>query len=444
MEKDKTELLYYLKKRLLEKDASDIVIALRNAKKTQIKFVNNQVATTKTWDAANISIFLNYKKRIVATTLQDFTKSAADSAVSNLIKFAQATKPNEEFMGIAKGPFKYKEIEKTYDKKIAELGEDSIDYVERGINAALSVGAKRTNGVLEFIDNSEHLVSSEEVDVEDEGTALYFSIRAHCEKDSSGYSNQIFTQLSDFDPEEAGKEAGTTAKQAMNPEKLKPGKFDVIFSPYPFANFIDHLDSASIYYVEAGYSFLTNMLNKQVASPAVTIYDDGTFPGGLGSSKFDDEGHPTQKTLLIDKGILKTYLHNESTARKYKTKTTGNAGLICPSPNNFVVESGKEKEKQMFADFSGLHITNLWYTRFQNYTTGDFSTIPRDGIFLYKNGEVVKSIKDIRVTENMLNLLKNIAKVSKERRQQCGWEVSAPVITGSALVKDVNITTSTE
>jgi len=441
---DKSEILHYLLKKLQEKGASDIVLSMRGGKKTQIKFVNNQIAASKTWDNVSLAVFLNYNKKIVATSLQNFSTKDIDSAADKLIKFGDAIKPNENFRGIAKGPFDYKPVEKVYDKKIAELDEDCIDFVEAGINAATEEGAERTNGVLEFIDNSEHLVTSENVDVSDKGTGLYFSIRAHTDKEASGYSNQICTQLSEFKPEIPGKEAGHISKLAKDPQKLSPGKFDVIFAPYPFSNFIDHLDSASIFYVEAGYSFFTDKIGKQVGSPAMTVYDDATFPGGLASGKFDDEGHPTQKTLLIDKGILKTFLHNTSTARRYNTKTTASAGLVCPSPSNLILESGKKSEKQLFEDFTGLYITNLWYTRFQNYLTGDFSTIPRDGIFLYKNGEMVKSVKDIRVSENMINLYKNIAEISKERRQQCGWEVGTPVITGTALINNINITTSTK
>jgi PmbA protein len=373
---DKSEMLHYLQKKLQEKGPSDIVLSLRSGKKTQIKFVNNQIAASKTWDNTNLAIFLNYNKKIVATTLQNFSKQEIESAADKLIKFGNSIKPNENFKGIAKGPFEYKDVAKIYDKKIADLGEDCIDFVEAGVNAALEEGAERTNGVLEFIDNSEYLVTSENVDVTDKGTGLYFSIRAHSDKDASGYSNQICTQLSEFNPEIPGKEAGHIASIAKNPEKLKPGKFDAIFAPYPFSNFIDHLDSASIFYVEAGYSFLTDMIGKTVASPALTVHDDATYPGGLASGKFDDEGHPTQKTLLIDKGVLKTFLHNTSTAKRYNTKTTASAGLVCPSPSNLILESGKKSEKQLFEDFTGLYITNLWYTRFQNYMTGDFSTIP--------------------------------------------------------------------
>ncbi|MBW2995228.1 TldD/PmbA family protein, partial [Candidatus Woesearchaeota archaeon] len=162
-----------------------------------------------------------------------------------------------------------------------------------------------------------------------------------------------------------------------------------------------------------------------------------------GSSKFDSEGVPSRKTLLVDKGILRTYLHNTSTAKKYKTKTTANAGLIVPGPTNIVVEPGKLDAEEMYKNFSGLRVTNVWYTRFQNYLTGDFSTIPRDGIFLYKNGKIIQAVKSIRISDNILNMFRNIKDTTKESKQNCGWEVETPVFCGSALIKNVNITTST-
>ena len=242
---------------------------------------------------------------------------------------------------------------------------------------------------------------------------------------------------------EAGREAGEIAVLAKDPVKLKPGKYSMIIDPYPFASLLDNFGgSASIYAVESGWSFLANQLGKQVASKALTIYDDGTLPDGLGTMKFDAEGVPSQKTMLVNKGILKTYLHNTSTAQKYKTKTTASAGLISPEPSNIVVAPGKLRAEKLYSGFTGLRITNTWYTRFQNYLTGDFSTIPRDGIFLIKNGEIVQSVKDIRISDNMINLFKNVKDTTKEQRQSSGWEVETPILCGSALVKGINITAS--
>ncbi|MCX8178193.1 MAG: metallopeptidase TldD-related protein, partial [Candidatus Bathyarchaeota archaeon] len=66
-------------------------------------------------------------------------------------------------------------------------------------------------------------------------------------------------------------------------------------------------------------------LGKKVASESVTIYDDGTVEGAFGSFKYDDEGVPTQKTLLVKDGFVVGLMHNKETAKKFNTQPTGNA-----------------------------------------------------------------------------------------------------------------------
>lgn len=438
------EIARYLLKQLSKK-VDDVVINLDFGNKTQIKFVNNDIVASQTWCDSQVQVFVNYKKRLISTSLENFTAPAANRLITKIVKFAKSSEPKPDYFGIAQGPFAYRKIEGLYDAKVANLSEKSIDLVEAGINSAIEEGAKRCAGVLEFADSTNHILTSGRVDAKDKQTGVYFSIRAFCEKDASGYSNLVSTNLSKFNTAEAGREAGETAVLAKNPVKLNPGKYDLIIDSYPFASLLDYFgSSASIYSVESGWSFLANKLGERVASPVFTLYDDGTLSSGIGSIKFDAEGVPSQKTKIVDKGILKTYLHNTSTAIKYKTKTTANAGLINPDANNIVLEPGKLASAKLYQGFNGLRITNIWYTRFQNYLTGDFSTIPRDGIFLIKDGEIVQSIKDIRMSDNMINLFKSIKGTTKEQKQSSGWEVETPVLCGSALVNKVNITTSTK
>ena len=171
-----------------------------------------------------------------------------------------------------------------------------------------------------------------------------------------------------------------------------------------------------------------------------TLEDDATLPTGFNSVSFDDEGVPTKKTTIIDKGILKTYLHNTSTAKKYKVETTANAGLISPKPFNVVFDCRKG---DIFDVKEGIYITNVWYTRFQNYSSGDFSTIPRDGAFLIKNGEIVQSLKGMRISDNMLDILKNIQCCNKKLWQIKSWEAEIPTFTPEVLVNNVSITKPT-
>jgi PmbA protein len=202
---------------------------------------------------------------------------------------------------------------------------------------------------------------------------------------------------------------------------------------------------ASAYSVLAGFSPFGKKIGKSVASPAVTMWDDGSEES-LSRKKFDMEGVPTRRTPIIRRGILKTYLHNTSTAKRFKTRTTGNAGLIAPDPHAVFVKPGDWSRDEIFSEVKdGLWLTNTWYTRYQSYVNGDLSTIPRDGIFHIQKGEVVETWKDIRLTDNLIRLMKNVVALSDNTEQMMWWgEVSIPNFVPYALIKDVNITRSAE
>jgi len=429
----------------LEKNkADDIVVSSAVSKSSQIKFSDNVINTTKDWENTALSIFASFNKRIVTTSLRDLSEKSIERGIKLMSSFAKKLPINEEYQGIAKGPFKYNKIDDLYDKKVAMLSDDAIDIVNKGINSALNNKAKRASGVFEFGNTETFLMTNNGVNVNEKGTSLYFSIRSFLEKDSSGHRVCNSTMLKDFDVEKAGKNSAEIALMAKSPVSGKAGKYDVLFSRLAFANILERVgDSASAFSVESGLSFLGDKIGKDVASPIVNLYDDGTLKGGVASRVCDDEGTPTQKTALIQNGKLNSYLHNYSTAVRFKTKSTGNAGLISPHSSNLVLSEGDYNDQEMIKSVKkGIYITNLWYTRFQNYQTGDFSTIPRDGIFIIENGEIKKSIKNIRISENVLNIMKNVSRIGKGNEQIMGWEVESPVFTPMVYVKDVNITVS--
>jgi PmbA protein len=113
-------------------------------------------------------------------------------------------------------------------------------------------------------------------------------------------------------------------------------------------------------------------------------------------------------------------------------------------PSNNEMDSGDINREELLKEVkNGLYLTNTWYTRFQNYRTGDFSTIPRDGIFQIENGEIKQSLKNIRLSDNALRMLNNITAISKERQHIHWWaEADPPSLSPYILMKDVHITTS--
>ncbi len=401
-----------------------------------LKFVDNKIVKTGAESGSAIHIFVAKDKKLVTTSIKEFDDNSINNTIKKLKAFIKNSQPNKNYFGIPENKFEYPKIEGLFDKRIKDI--DAVDQVEAAINASLE-NAKRSSGTFQSSTGKVFLLTSKGIQKEEDLSGLYLSLRALQNKEASGHQTASSRILSNFSAEKTGRKAGEIAKLAINPTEGKSGKYNVVFSPLAFGPILDNIgEAASVFSVESGMSFFQDRLNQQLGNFNLT--DDGTLANGFGSMSFDEEGHPQQKTEVIKDGVLKTYLHNTSSAQRYKTNSTGNAGIISPSPSNIVLEG---KSGNPFDIKEGIYITNVWYTRFQNYVTGDFSTIPRDGMFMIRNGEIAEPIKNLRVSENVLNLLKNIQLFGEEKEQITSWEASTPSIMAPVLIKDVSLTKPT-
>jgi PmbA protein len=406
-----------------------------------LRFSNNQIDTSLAWNNYVTDVVLSWKKRVVVTQIANFQK--VNLSLNRLFKLAKVSKENPTHEGFAKGKVDYR-------KSVADRTVDSLDnpaeYVFEAVEASKKMAGPETNagGIFRTSVSDVYQVSSEGPAGEDCRSAVELSIRAFSGKEASGHAVECSSTLKGFDPARAGKKAGETAKQAKNPKQGMEGKYDVVFDPLFVGSLLGMWGSmTSAYNVMVQLSIFVNKLGEKVASESVTLRD---VPASysMANRVFDDEGVPTQENVIIEKGQLKTYLHNTSTAKIFKTKTTANAGIVFPMPWNIEMDSGDIDREELLKEVKhGLYLTNTWYTRFQNYKTGDFSTIPRDGIFQIENGEIRKPLKNIRLSDNALRMLRNITGISKERQHVHWWEeADPPSLSPFVLMKDVHITTS--
>jgi PmbA protein len=429
-------------KRARKMGADDVVCTLTRDETKQIRFADNSISISKSWQSNNFGIFLVRDKRIIATNVSD--RARLEKALDDIIKRTAMMPQNEEYMGIASGTHRYRK--NVADAALEGLVEELYDHVDAAITAAQNSGASRVAGVLYTSTSDHHMASSGGATGNFGSSSVDISVRAMTANASSGHMVQSATSLKRLNAESVGRTAGQLAADSANPEIGSEGKFDVVFSPMIFSNILESVGgSCSAGYVDMGLSFFKDKIGEKVASEHVNLYDDGSDPECVSAAPFDEEGIPTRRTLLIEKGVLKGYLHNTSTAKKYKTETTGNAGIVFPGPWATYLEPGKESRDSLISKVdNGYYMTNTWYTRFQNYQTGDFSTIPRDAIFKIKNGKLDGPVKDIRISENMLNIMKNVKAVGNDPMQVHWWEVETPVFSPHVLVEKVNITKSTQ
>ncbi|MGD2251038.1 MAG: TldD/PmbA family protein [Candidatus Methanofastidiosia archaeon] len=427
-----------IKEKALALGATDVVVKGISSQNKQVRFSNNDIDIAKTWHELMFQVFLAYKNRVVTTEILDI--NTMEKTLENLISMAKMSRENPEYAGIAKGPFSYNSIES--DPQLKGLT-DVSDYVFAAVNKALEY-AQTTFGILYVTNEEVYISTSNGIEVKDEHTSIELSIRAFSQKEASGHGVNCSPTLKEFNPEKAGEKAGELSKLAKNPVLGEEGAYNIVFSPLFFGSVLSYsINMASAYQVFAGRSMYGERLGKKVASDVVTITD---VPSGMKQYRCDDEGVPTQKTVVIQDGVLQNYLHNTSTATKLHTETTANAGLIVPKPINIAVTPGEHTTEELFQEMkNGLYLTNTWYTRFQNMQTGDFSTIPRDAILKVENGEITGSIKNIRVSDNLLQVYKNIEAFSNQPTLVHWWaEADFPCITPYVLARNVHITRSTE
>jgi len=423
--------------------ATDVSAKLTEAQKIMMRFSNNEVTISKIFLENEVDVFLMIGKHRAVTSINTLSLRNIERAVKNLVKIAKSTPPADIYAPLPQGPF-------TYDPNLVKAPEISLDpdslasYVESAINGALEKGAKRVAGTLNAFKSKITLATSGDVHASQETAGLEISVRAFVSEIATGHAVSVAGRIEDFSPEEAGMRAGEIAKAAANPKPGKPGKYMTLVGPLVFADFVNQVGIlSSAFMVDAGQSFLAEKMNSEVASKKFTLVDDPTLPGTLGARAFDDEGVPTRRNTIVENGVLKTYLHNSTTAKKFGVETTGNAGIIVPYPWNLIVEPGGKSFDELLAEVdNGIYVTNDWYLRYQNFRTGDFSTIPRDGMFQIKHGEIEASIRELRISDNMLRILQNVIELSSSRTWIKWWEVEVPTLTPYALISELNFTKS--
>ena len=127
-------------------------------------------------------------------------------------------------------------------------------------------------------------------------------------------------------PESVGREAARRTLRRVGSRPVATQQVPIVFSPEIARSLIGHIfEAASGSAIYHQSSFFVGKLGQQVAADTITVIDDGTIPGGFGTSPFDGEGLPTRRTVIVENGILKTYLLNTYMGRKLGMASTGNA-----------------------------------------------------------------------------------------------------------------------
>ena len=219
-------------------------------------------------------------------------------------------------------------------------------------------------------------------------------------------------------PEAVGLEAARRTVQKLGARKVATQRLPVIFDSETAGSLMGNLCSAvSGYSLYKGASFLAGQLGKPLAPEYVTVYDDGRVVGGLGSRPFDGEGLPTRKTIVVERGVLKSYLLDTYSGRKLGLPSTGNASRSVgenPSvgPTNFYLAPGTKTAQDIIKTVKqGLYVTDLIGFGI-NMVTGDYSRGAAG--FWIEGGELAYPVEEITIAGNLKEMFAGIEMIGSD------------------------------
>ena len=229
-------------------------------------------------------------------------------------------------------------------------------------------------------------------------------------------------------------------KQARKLTTIRPGWMPVLFAPAgSLALALPLTQGLNGKEVHKGTSPLRDKMGESLFDEKISLYDDGTIAGKFSSASYDDEGVPRRRNVLIEKGVLKSFIYDLKTAAQSGVESTGNAsrGLFNPPEpafTNLVFQPGGTPLKDILAGIDeGILVEDLLGIGQGNTLSGAFSN-PLALAFKIEKGEIVGRVKDLSIAGNIYDLLKEVAAVSQESQ----WVYStfhAPYI----LIPEMNV-----
>ena len=219
-------------------------------------------------------------------------------------------------------------------------------------------------------------------------------------------------------PEAVGQKAAERTLRMLDARRVKTQQVPIIFAPEIAAGIAGHLfDAVSGDAIWRGASFLADQLGEAVGAAGLTLVDDGTMPGGFGTSPFDGEGLATRRNALVEDGQLKSYALTNYTARKLKLASTANAGRgltgnpYTTSHNLYFMAGSLSPEEILKQVGTGLYVTRLM-GQGVNLVTGDYSR-GAAGLWI-ENGELTFPVQEITIAGNLKDMLKNITAIGND------------------------------
>jgi len=359
-----------------------------------------------------------------------FTESLDESAIDMLI---QEAKSNAQVLEVEEDTFigmphdHYEPLPLVSDEIINLPKTDKINYLKEVEKAATSMDDRLqtlgynvyVEGVSELaIKNTNGLNLSQKNNM---AMSYTMGVATDGKNSKTGGILTIGKTFADFDVDEIAKKVVKKSVDQLGAKTVPSKSYPVILENDCASSLLAAFQSVfNAEMVQKDLSLMKGKLGTPVAADCVSIIDDPFLKDGYGNISFDAEGTPAQKTAMVEKGVLKTFLHNLASAKKDGVASTGNGSKasykasMSIAPSNMFIEMGQRDLEAMAKDIQeGLVIDSLQGIHSGlNTISGDFS-LAASG-FMIEDGQVTFPVDQITVAGNLKDLLLDIEEVGSD------------------------------
>lgn len=412
---EKYDLADFVIAHALKNGAGQVSVSIYENRSTEIEIRNQQIDSLKESNQNNLSISLYVDKKYSAHSTNRMKKE-------DLLKFVEeaiaATRflSEDQYRSLPDPELYYKgggaELS-TFDQKLDSVdAKTKIDLANQALNEAYGKDERIISVSSYYFDNASDSikVTSNGFRGESKNSNVSLFVEVSIKSDS-GRPSDYWQENSLFFDKLKTTGIGSTALERtlkkIDPKKILSGKYQVIVenrvSGRIASPVYDALTGSSLYQKQ---SFLIDKINKQIASPLMTVYDDPLIAGGQGSRLFDDEGIAAVRRPVIENGILKNYYIDDYYGRKLGMKPTSG------SSSNIVFTTGKRNLEEMVGSIKkGVLITGFIGGNC-NGSTGDFS-YGFEGFFI-QDGKLIHPVNEMNISGNMNQFWFSLAELGND------------------------------
>ncbi len=416
-----------------DKGIEDIQVYVSNSTNLSIQIFEGEVDKYEIADSSSLIVKGIFKSKMGVYSTEVMDDEMIDEIVDTIIASATIIDSLDDAI-IYGGDDHYEKVEGLYNEELTNLDVAKKISTLKEMDKAYHNYDKRVKNVetsYTETTNSFMLQNSKGLKLYNKANASFIVSEVIVNDGSDqrvGFDVKITNDFEDYKIDEMVKETTEEALQSLGAQPLPSKNYEIVFGNIAFATLFSAFQGIfSAMNVQKGLSLLKDKLNQTIGSELINVVDDPLMKKSASSRSFDDEGVATKFKYLIEKGVLKTYLHNLVTAKKDGVKSTGNGFGNGIAAVNMKIEAGETPFEEMIKSVKeGVYITNVQGAHAgANAISGDFSL--QAAGFHIVDGKMADPVALITVAGNFIEMLKNVVMVGNETKMTY-YGITSPAV----------------